>query len=51
MQNQPDKISVRVYNPTLSRYGWQSTHTVVEIVTPDRPFLVDSVRLALTVWG
>ncbi|MGF1687873.1 NAD-glutamate dehydrogenase [Photobacterium japonica] len=51
VQNQPDKISVRVYNPTLSRYGWQSTHTVVEIVTPDRPFLVDSVRMALTRLG
>ncbi|MDX1301737.1 NAD-glutamate dehydrogenase [Photobacterium sp.] len=47
MQNKPDQISIRVYNPTLSRYGWQSTHTVVEIVMPDRPFLVDSVRMTL----
>ncbi|WP_299018737.1 NAD-glutamate dehydrogenase [uncultured Photobacterium sp.] len=51
VQNKPDQISVRVYNPTLSRYGWQSTHTVVEIVTPDRPFLVDSVRMTLTRLG
>ncbi|PSW14818.1 NAD-glutamate dehydrogenase [Photobacterium sanctipauli] len=50
-QNKSDQISVRVYNPTLSRYGWQSTHTVVEIVTPDRPFLVDSVRMTLTRLG
>ncbi|MGR5149697.1 NAD-glutamate dehydrogenase [Photobacterium alginatilyticum] len=50
-QNKPDQISVRVYNPSLSRYGWQSTHTVVEIVTPDRPFLVDSVRMTLTRLG
>ncbi|MEH6533394.1 MAG: NAD-glutamate dehydrogenase [Photobacterium frigidiphilum] len=47
MQNKPEQSSVRVYNPTLSRYGWQSTHTVVEIVTPDYPFLVDSVRMTL----
>ncbi|KLV03775.1 NAD-glutamate dehydrogenase [Photobacterium aquae] len=47
VQNDPKDISVRVYNPTLSRYGWQSTHTVVEIITPDRPFLVDSVRMTL----
>ncbi|MGF1703417.1 NAD-glutamate dehydrogenase [Photobacterium makurazakiensis] len=51
VQNKPNQISVRVYNPTLSRYGWQSTHTVVEIVTPDRPFLVDSVRMTLTRLG
>ncbi|MEJ6059850.1 NAD-glutamate dehydrogenase [Aliivibrio salmonicida] len=41
-------ISVRIFNPTLSQDGWQSTHTVVEIVTPDNPFLVDSVKMALT---
>ncbi|KKC98548.1 NAD-glutamate dehydrogenase [Photobacterium halotolerans] len=51
VQNKPDQISVRVYNPTLSRYGWQSTHTVVEIVTPDHPFLVDSVRMTLNRLG
>ncbi|RXJ74297.1 NAD-glutamate dehydrogenase [Veronia nyctiphanis] len=41
------KIFVKVFNPTLSGNGWQSTHTIVEIVTPDAPFLVDSVRMAL----
>ena len=33
---------VRVYNPQSARDGWQSTHTVVEIVNGDMPFLVDS---------
>ncbi len=42
-----DKIFVKVFNPTLSGNGWQSTHTIVEILTPDAPFLVDSVRMAL----
>ncbi len=28
-------------------HGWQSTHTVVEIVTDDMPFLVDSVTMEL----
>ncbi|MCC4796949.1 NAD-glutamate dehydrogenase [Enterovibrio norvegicus] len=41
------KIFVKVFNPTLSGDGWQSTHTIVEILTPDAPFLVDSVRMAL----
>ncbi|WP_432452974.1 NAD-glutamate dehydrogenase [Agarivorans sp. QJM3NY_29] len=38
---------IKVYNPELSRHGWQSTHTIIEIVVPDSPFLVDSVRMAL----
>ncbi|MCJ2376617.1 NAD-glutamate dehydrogenase [Vibrio sp. ZSDZ34] len=42
-----DEISVRVFNPTVSRHGWQSTHTIVEIAVPDSPFLVDSVKMAL----
>ncbi|PMH46498.1 NAD-glutamate dehydrogenase [Vibrio sp. 10N.286.49.B3] len=41
-------ISVRVFNPTVSQQGWQSTHTIVEIVVPDGPFLVDSIKMALS---
>ncbi|QCI70866.1 MULTISPECIES: NAD-glutamate dehydrogenase [Vibrio] len=47
-EKKADEISVRVFNPTVSRQGWQSTHTIVEIVVPDSPFLVDSVKMALT---
>ncbi|CAG9001315.1 MAG: NAD-specific glutamate dehydrogenase [Candidatus Celerinatantimonas neptuna] len=39
---------MNVYNPELSRHGWQSAHTIVEIVVDDQPFLVDSIRMALT---
>ena len=38
---------VHVYNPEYDKHGWQSTHTVVEIATDNRPFLVDSVSMAL----
>ncbi len=38
---------VRIYNPQFEEHGWQSTHTVVEIINDDMPFLVDSVRTAL----
>ncbi|TAH43207.1 MAG: NAD-glutamate dehydrogenase [Betaproteobacteria bacterium] len=34
---------LRVYNPRLEEHGWQSTHTVIEIVNDDMPFLVDSI--------
>lgn len=42
-----DQNKVRVYNPVFDKHGWQSTHTVVEIITRNRPFLVDSVSMAL----
>ncbi|ART79338.1 NAD-glutamate dehydrogenase [Oceanisphaera avium] len=38
---------VRVYNPELQRHGWQSPHTIVEVLCPDAPFLVDSIRMVL----
>ena len=38
---------VRVYNPRFDSDGWQSTHTAVEIVTDDMPFLIDSVAMEL----
>ncbi|MDC0602310.1 NAD-glutamate dehydrogenase, partial [Aliiglaciecola sp.] len=38
---------IRVFNPQISRHGWQSTHTIVEIIVSDMPFLVDSVRMTL----
>ena len=38
--------SVRVFNPSLEHDGWESNHTIVQIVTADMPFLVDSVGIA-----
>ena len=34
-------------NPTRDVDGWESPHTVVEIVTDDLPFIVDSVSTAI----
>ena len=41
------KAQVRVFNPDYEKHGWQSTHTAVEILHSDTPFLVDSVRMEL----
>ena len=41
------KPLVRVYNPDYEKHGWQSTHTAVEVLHADLPFLVDSVRMEL----
>ena len=39
----PGESRIRVYNPQFDRHGWQSPHTVVEVVHDDMPFLVDSL--------
>src|SRR5215211_8104401 len=46
-QRTPGEPKVRVYNPRFDEHGWQSTHTVIEIVTDDMPFLVDSTRMEI----
>ncbi|MDB1089467.1 NAD-glutamate dehydrogenase [Streptomyces sp. ACA25] len=40
--------NVRVYTPTVDEMGWTCSHTVVEVVTDDMPFLVDSVTNELS---
>jgi glutamate dehydrogenase len=50
-RRRPGEAKVRVYTPDLEEHGWQSKHSVVEIVTDDMPFLVDSVTMALTRHG
>ncbi|MEX0916276.1 MAG: NAD-glutamate dehydrogenase, partial [Wenzhouxiangellaceae bacterium] len=47
-QRRPGELLIRVYNPSEAEHGWSSTHTVVEMVNDDMPFLVDSVVLALS---
>src|SRR5437588_6004015 len=42
---------VRVFNPSIEEHGWQSTHTIVEIVNDDMPFLVDSVAMEVNRHG
>ncbi|MBM3491058.1 MAG: NAD-glutamate dehydrogenase [Alphaproteobacteria bacterium] len=46
-RRRPGEARVRVYNPRLEEHGWKSTHSVVEIVTDDMPFIVDSVTADL----
>ena len=41
------RAKVRVFTPTLEEYGWDPGHSVVQIVTDDMPFLIDSVTMEL----
>lgn len=47
----PDETKIRIYNPDFERHGWQTTHTVVEIICKDMPFLVDSIRIVVNRMG
>jgi glutamate dehydrogenase len=46
-QRAPGEAKVRVYNPEFEQHGWQSPHTLIEIVSDDMPFIVDSVTMQL----
>ncbi|MFC0547727.1 NAD-glutamate dehydrogenase [Kutzneria chonburiensis] len=43
----PGRPVVRILNPTRSQDGWTCPVTVVQIVTDDMPYLVDSISSAL----
>ena len=45
------KAKLRAYNPVRGEHGWASTHTVIEIVNDDMPFLVDSVTMEVNRQG
>ncbi|HEY1437521.1 MAG TPA: NAD-glutamate dehydrogenase [Casimicrobiaceae bacterium] len=47
----PGSARLRVFNPTIEEHGWQSTHTIIEIVNDDMPFLVDSVTMEVNRHG
>lgn len=38
---------VRAYNPTPEDHRWHSTHSIIEVLADDMPFLVSSISMAL----
>ncbi len=47
-ERQPGTTKVRVYTPTVAEHGWSASgHSVVEVVTDDMSFLVDSLTMEL----
>ena len=43
----PGTTKLRAFTPNLEEHGWKTTHSVIEIVNDDMPFLVDSITAAL----
>lgn len=46
-QRPPGHHLLRVFDPTTPVDGWRTGSSVIELVTDDRPFLVDSVGIVL----
>ncbi|MCK5353731.1 MAG: NAD-glutamate dehydrogenase, partial [Methyloprofundus sp.] len=42
---------IHIYNPTVEEHSWQSPHTVIEIVLPDRAFVLQSVTMEINRYG
>src|SRR3990167_8722219 len=43
----PHETKIIIYNPDEQQDGWQTSHTVIEVITDDAPFLVDSMRMVI----
>ncbi len=43
--------NIRLFNANRRDHGWESPHTVLQVVNDDMPFLVDSVTMALAEQG
>ena len=50
-KRKPGTANVRLFNPSRETHGWESGHTVLQVVNDDMPFLVDSVTMALADLG
>ena len=46
--NTKARAKIEAFNPSLKTEGWQAQHTIVMVHCANMPFLMDSVRLALS---
>ena len=46
-QRRPGETLVRSFTPTVETHGWATGNTVVQVVSDDRPFIVDSLTEAI----
>jgi len=46
-QRLPGETKLRIFNPETDQHQWQSSHTVIQLVIDDMPFLVDSIRMVI----
>jgi len=44
----PGQTLIRIFNSEMETDGWESQHTIIEMVNDDMPFLVDTATLTLS---
>ncbi|GLQ30723.1 NAD-glutamate dehydrogenase [Litoribrevibacter albus] len=42
-----DLFKIRVFNPDYEQNAWQSTHTIIQVLGQNMPFMIDSMRMEL----
>ncbi len=47
LARQTGQAAIALYTPDFDRHGWHSPHTVIDVVTDDMPFLIDSITMAV----
>ncbi len=47
----PGRANIRLFNANAKAHGWESPHTVLQVVNDDMPFIVDSIGIALAEQG
>lgn len=47
----PGQPALKIYNPNIQEDRWQTSHTVIDLVTDDMPYLVMSLSMTLTELG
>ena len=48
ISNRPtNEALISVFNPTIENDGWESQHSIVEMVNDDMPFLVDTANVVM----
>ena len=45
------ETKIAVFNPSLEHHGWQTPHTVIQIVISDMPFLIDTIKMEIDKLG
>ena len=45
--SEEELFKIRVFNPDYEQNAWQSTHTIIQVLGPNMPFMIDSMRMEL----
>ncbi len=50
-QRHPGELKLKIFNPQYEKDGWHTTHTVIQLLMDDQPFIVDTLRMEINRLG